>query len=217
MVLRSLPAAVKINNIILAHAGVSPRFAAAGLRETHSMLQEELKNNCRLLHSKHLAAATSKAEELLVAAGDDGPLWTRLLTMAPPAVACSALQEALQLLQADVMIVGHTVQESLSIETHCKGGLVGIDTGISRYVGGSPKALEIDQDGSFYEISLSKDNDSNGTGLPRAVRRTLDARKPRFYLKEINSKKEELGSEQGKEERRQQPLAGGRVAAAEEL
>lgn len=147
--LLSLPAAVKVNGMLFSHAGLSPSFAELGLLGTEQLLKEELRDGCTLHYEKSRGTGHS-----LFASGEDGPLWTRLYTLSPPHIGCPALKKALSLLESDVMVVGHTVQESLNIETHCGGMLVAIDTGISRFVANSPRGIEVTHDGTIYEVAV---------------------------------------------------------------
>ncbi|CDI87508.1 serine/threonine protein phosphatase, putative [Eimeria praecox] len=59
------------------------------------------------------------------------------------------------------MVVGHTVQESFHVETYCKGKLLAIDTGISKYVANSPHAIEVTPDGEVFEVSVHLNNKKN--------------------------------------------------------
>jgi hypothetical protein len=59
------------------------------------------------------------------------------------ATACPQLKEALAIIGAKRMVVGHTVQESGQIGVRCEGQLYAIDTGNSAYYGNHTSALEI--------------------------------------------------------------------------
>lgn len=187
--LLSLVSAVRINRIIFSHAGVSPSYAALGLSKMHQLLADELKDGCALHYKKHRGEAGSR----LFASGGDGPLWTRLYTMSPPHIACPALDKALGKLEADVMVVGHTVQESLNVETHCGGKLVAIDTGISRFVANSPRAIEVTEDGTIYEVAVhpaTKEDTETSTDNVKASKRKLHTRPIKYYQGAKTNKKE---------------------------
>ncbi|KAL8270387.1 hypothetical protein Esti_005711 [Eimeria stiedai] len=186
--LLSLASAVRINGMIFSHAGVTPAFAGLGLRGLHELLSAELRGGCSLHYKKH----RGYSPESLFATGDDGPLWTRLYTLSPSHEGCPALTKALLLLQADVMVVGHTVQESLSVETRCGGRLIAIDTGVSRYVANSPRGIEVTSSGVFYEVAvhptaIEEDDESTGSKNPPSKRR-LKVHMPRFYRDKSRSK-----------------------------
>jgi len=83
--------------------------------------------------------------------GDQGPMWTRLLSRGDDAYGptCTLLEEALAAVGngAKRIVVGHTVQEGGAITTKCNGKLLLIDTGISSYYGSHASALEISRAG----------------------------------------------------------------------
>ncbi|KAL8442726.1 hypothetical protein Emed_007181 [Eimeria media] len=188
--LLSLASAVRINGIVFSHAGVTPAFADLGLRGVHELLSAELRGGCSLHYKKH----RGYSPDSLFASGEDGPLWTRLYTLSPAHKGCPALSKALHSLQADVMVVGHTVQESLSVETHCGGRLVAIDTGVSRYVANSPRGIEVTPSGVFYEVAVhprtaAEDDESTGSSISSS-RRRLEVQVPRFYQDKAKAKTE---------------------------
>ncbi|XP_026190309.1 uncharacterized protein C1840.07c-like [Cyclospora cayetanensis] len=183
--LRSLPAGVNVNGLVFTHAGISPAFAALGLSGVHQLLGEELRDGCAVHHRKQMREFTSGGNSLF-ASGGEGPLWTRLYTMSPPHIACPQLNKALKHLGADIMVVGHTVQESLRVETYCEGKLLAIDTGISRYVANSPKALEITPNGAVYEVSVRlevTENSDDTKAIATSGRRKLNTWPLSFYSK----------------------------------
>ncbi|KAL8431356.1 hypothetical protein ACSSS7_005322 [Eimeria intestinalis] len=164
---------------------------ALGLRGLHELLSAELRGGCALHYKKHRGYSA----ESLFASGEDGPLWTRLYTLSPEHKSCPALSKALSSLEADVMIVGHTVQESLSVETHCGGRLVAIDTGVSRYVANSPRGIEITPSGIFYEVavhpSTRADDDQGSSSSNSSSKRRLAVQLPRYYQDKSNLKRRE--------------------------
>lgn len=183
--LLSLPPAFKVNGIVFSHAGVSPQFASLGLRATQKLLREELKDGCSLYYKKHMGMGGSGP----FAGGEDGPLWTRLYTLSPPAVSCPALEKALKLLQADLMVVGHTVQESLSVQAFCGGRLLAIDTGISRYVANSPRAIEITPEGVVHEVSVHSSLEAADEENSPPPKRRLLVQPLTFYTQKRSSNK----------------------------
>jgi hypothetical protein len=72
----------------------------------------------------------------------DGLLWTRLYSSAPEFVDCEQLEEALAMLGARRMVVGHTPQ-LMGITAACDERVWRIDTGMSRFYGGPVEVLEI--------------------------------------------------------------------------
>lgn len=74
--------------------------------------------------------------------GDQSPVWTRLYSKAPDAAACETAREALALLKAKRMIVGHSIQKG-GITSYCDGAVWAIDVGMSAFSGGKIQVLEI--------------------------------------------------------------------------
>lgn len=90
-----------------------------------------------------------KGRELLrddvVERGDDllhneGPVWTRVLSMGSEEEACRAAEEVVERLGVRRIVIGHTVTKSGSIETRCDGLIHMIDVGMSALYGGEPSA-----------------------------------------------------------------------------
>ena len=80
----------------------------------------------------------------------DSPVWERRYSSPsdaePPAATCAELRDALQLVGAERLVVGHTVQNR--INGACGGAVYRIDVGMSIGMGGGlPEALEIGRDG----------------------------------------------------------------------
>jgi hypothetical protein len=73
---------------------------------------------------------------------DDGPVWTRRYSDDSQGPDCKGLAEALGLLRAKRMVVGHTVQKG-GVTSACEGKVWRIDVGLSGYYGGPRQVLEI--------------------------------------------------------------------------
>ncbi|KAL8438944.1 hypothetical protein Efla_005079 [Eimeria flavescens] len=205
--LLSLASAVRINGIIFSHAGVTPPFAALGLSRLHELLTAELRDGCSLYYKKQRGL---EAVDSLFASGEDGPLWSRLYTLSPPHIGCPALKEALNLLAADAMVVGHTVQESLRVETHCAGRLVAIDTGVSRYVANSPRALEVTPTGDVYEVAV---HPIPGAGDEEETHKT-QTRKLRIQPLRFYKQRQQHQKQQKQQQQQQQQQAAGEGVTA---
>jgi hypothetical protein len=74
--------------------------------------------------------------------GDDSPVWSRHYSDEPDVVDCAMLAGVLESLGVRRMVVGHTVQKT-GISSACDDGVWRIDTGMSRYYGGSIQLLEV--------------------------------------------------------------------------
>jgi len=75
---------------------------------------------------------------------EDGVVWTRLYASDDPQ-ACDLLGQALGRLQAERMVVGHTVQEG-GITSGCDGRVWRIDVGLAAHYGGPMQVLVIEGD-----------------------------------------------------------------------
>lgn len=128
----SWPVVAVVGTTAFVHAGVTPEIA----RDAQAV--------------NAAAAAWLRGErgippELLTAPGRRSPIWTRHLSN-PPDVelarpVCAELGEALQLLKAKRLVVGHTPQEKINCAC---GSVWRIDLGMSSAMGGGRiEALEI--------------------------------------------------------------------------
>ncbi|MFO0662658.1 MAG: metallophosphoesterase [Polyangiaceae bacterium] len=70
---------------------------------------------------------------------EHGPVWSRDYAEEN---GCAKAKEALRLLGARRMVIGHTVQKD-GIQSACEGRVHRIDVGLSKFYGGAPQALEI--------------------------------------------------------------------------
>merc|ERR1711924_291870 len=82
--------------------------------------------------------------------GDSGPMWTRVYANAKDR--CKIVENALRRVGAERMVVGHSVQETLSGEFRvagvCNGQLILGDTAISRAYGGELSYVEYQPGGN---------------------------------------------------------------------
>lgn len=74
--------------------------------------------------------------------GDDGLVWTRSYSDKPTDADCKRLEEVLARLEADRLVMGHTVQQG-GITEACGGKAWRIDVGMARFYKGPIQALEI--------------------------------------------------------------------------
>ncbi len=73
---------------------------------------------------------------------DDSPIWSRHFSAETGPEECALLAETLALLDADRMIVAHTVQDG-GINAECDGQVWRVDVGLADYYGGTNEVLEI--------------------------------------------------------------------------
>jgi len=125
---------VRVDTTVFCHGGVHPRFAVHGVdwinNMTHAQLLEYHESN-------------GKRGDPVGLFGGNGPTWYRDYALKPEDEICPVLDEALELLNATRMVVGHTVQPGGRITSRCDGRIVLIDVGISAAYGRHRAALEI--------------------------------------------------------------------------
>lgn len=122
------PFVVKVGDSVFVHGGILPKHVRYGLEKMHNEVTSWMING-------------SKEPSSVMA--EDGPVWTRLYSSGDGG--CATLTEALGLLGAKRMVVGHTVQEQ-GINSACDGKVWRIDVGISSYYKGPIQALRIQGD-----------------------------------------------------------------------
>lgn len=118
---------VRVGRSLFIHGGILPKYAAKAAdadRDVHDWL----------------TGKTQKAPE--TAMGEDGLLWTRAYSDSPQNADCKHLEEVLVRLEADRLVMGHTVQQG-GISKACGDKAWRIDTGMSRFYHGPISALEI--------------------------------------------------------------------------
>ena len=122
------PVVARVGDSIFVHGGVLPKHVRAGLDGINESARSWLAGETRTL-AKELTA-------------EDGPLWTRMYSAAPSREDCAVLEDALNLLHAKRMVMGHTVQKP-DISPACNAQGWRIDVGMSRAYGGPMEVLEI--------------------------------------------------------------------------
>lgn len=112
---------------VFVHGGVLPPHVAYGIdrlnRETDAWLRGE-------------------AERPGILEGSESPQWTRLYSSEPDSLSCDVLGQVLERLDAERMVMGHTVQKD-GIDSVCGGRGWRIDVGMSAHYGGPVEVLEI--------------------------------------------------------------------------
>ncbi|KAF7722758.1 hypothetical protein EC973_002712 [Apophysomyces ossiformis] len=126
----------KVGRTVFLHGGIHPDFAVHGLDwindQTHASLP------------KYIASGGQEDPHGIF--GGSGPTWYRGYALDDEMTVCPLLDKALALLEADRMVLGHTVQRDGQIHTRCDDKVVLIDVGISYVYGGHRAALEIEGD-----------------------------------------------------------------------
>jgi len=137
--LRSLPIVASVTQrlssgtnftTVFAHAGVDPRLAA---RMSIAQMNSLVRNAFHGASESEIRHLYGTWPILL----DKGPLWTRVYAYPDNHMVCSMLNAALNALNGDRMIIGHTIQIAGKPTIRCHGRLVLADTGMSSsYQGG---------------------------------------------------------------------------------
>lgn len=141
--LSKFPVVLRLGNTIYVHGGVTPHWANYGV----DLINKEF--------SQWFAGAIDEpASAIGVDAGkaDDIVIMSRHFSADVSDEDCLLLKESLEILGARRMIVAHSVQESIT--PRCDSKVWAIDTGMSRYYGGTLQVLEIISD---EEISIIAD------------------------------------------------------------
>lgn len=139
--LRTLPAAIRIGEVLFVHGGLTPRFAERGLKA----LDEQVLD----CWDRSPKTALDLGPDSLLSA-EDGPLWCRSYAAATEDDVSDDLDKALEAVRASVMVVGHTRTDLIGgqrghpLVKH-SGRLICADVGIGAS-GGTPAALVIEKD-----------------------------------------------------------------------
>jgi hypothetical protein len=126
---------VMVGPSVFVHGGVLPQHVPRGVDDL-----ERLNADVR---QWLMGGDDGGTVERLVMA-DDGVVWTRVYA-SDDAQACALLGEALGRLEAQRMVVGHTVQKS-GITSGCDGKVWRIDVGLAAHYGGRTEVLLIEGD-----------------------------------------------------------------------
>jgi hypothetical protein len=141
LMLADRPVVYQVGDTIFVHGGILPKHVRYGL----DRINDEVR--------AYMLGQRPHAPEIVEAS--DGLIWTRLYSLDTNEQGCALLREALALLHAKRMVVGHTPQLS-GITSACDGRVWRIDTGMSHYYGGPLEVLEIRGD----QVSARKENTS---------------------------------------------------------
>jgi len=159
--LRRLNAAIKINDIVFVHGGISEKYSKWGLKEINDRYRQELDSLWREFKTadplpNHRPPSPSPS---IVYRGDS-PLWYRELATIPEEDLKEELDAILENLSAKAMVIAHTPRiPRRPRDMQRFGGRIWIvDTGISRVYGGPASALII-QKGAFNVWGVSDEND----------------------------------------------------------
>jgi hypothetical protein len=160
--------AVRINDILFLHGGISPKYAAAARGSLNDTVRRELAGPAQLLD---------------VAIDPLGPLWYRGLAADPEAALSAHVDAVLQFHGVRRIAIGHTPTPGL-ILPRFGGKVILIDVGLSQYYGSNPACLIV-ANGKPQAWHRGKVLDLPVDGAdPSAYFKTLGVTDPRVLRKE---------------------------------
>jgi hypothetical protein len=122
-------AVVRINDIVFLHGGISPKYAATSRQQFNDTIRLELADFSKL--------------EGGMAMDSLGPLWYRGLAAEPENGLAAHVEQVLQFHGAKHIAIGHTPTPGAVIPRF-GGRVLLIDVGLSKYYGGSPACLLVE-------------------------------------------------------------------------
>jgi hypothetical protein len=126
------PSVLRLGQTVYVHGGVTPHWATYGI----DRINEEISNWFAGHENEPLSARGMDPGN-----DDDSVMMSRHFSADVDEQDCKMLEESLALLNAERMIVAHTVQKTIT--ARCGGRVWAVDTGMSRYYGGPVQALQI--------------------------------------------------------------------------
>lgn len=130
--LADFPAVLRLGKTIYVHGGVTPHWANYGIERINADVREWFAGNTE----QPLSTLGMDPGNI-----DDSVMMSRHFSQDVDADDCAMLEESLRLLDAERMIVAHTVHESIT--ARCDGRVWAIDVGMARFYGGNLQVLEI--------------------------------------------------------------------------
>ncbi|GAA5817556.1 hypothetical protein MFLAVUS_011104 [Mucor flavus] len=124
----------RVGSTVFCHGGITPHFSKSGIDWINDQTHDSI------IPYMHSHGRSGDKHGIF---GGEGPTWYRGYALDDEEEVCSVLDTALELLEANRMVVGHTVQHDGAIHTRCGGKVILIDIGISSAYGGRKGALEI--------------------------------------------------------------------------
>jgi hypothetical protein len=116
-----------LDGTVFVHGGLLPQYAQLGVDALNDGVSAWLRG---------------EADVPAFVEGEDSPVWSRRFAMDTTDADCTTLATTLDLLGAERMVVGHTVQQS-GITSACGDRVWRVDVGLADYYGGTTQVLEI--------------------------------------------------------------------------
>jgi hypothetical protein len=129
-------AAVRINDILFVHGGISPAYVSTPLRQINDRIRGELQDFAKLNGG--------------MAMDEEGPLWYRGLMEDEEGPLWRQVDTVLSNFGVTRIVVGHSTTAG-AVTPRFEGKVIGIDVGLSRVYGGPPACLLIES-GRFYVL-----------------------------------------------------------------
>lgn len=129
-------AAVRINNTLFLHGGISPKYADIKLRDLNKLAQKQL--------------SADPIEPGGIVDDDQGPLWYRGLALHPEPEERAHVDAVLERFGVEHIVLGHTVTVG-AVTPRFGGKVILNDNGMAAAYGGRLACVVI-EDGSFYAL-----------------------------------------------------------------
>lgn len=147
----------KNTSSLFVHAGLEPRILTinkVSLKEMNLLVQDTLRKHSGM----ELTRKIYSDRKLYEIFGNSGPIWSRYFSLSAPddddyGAVCKNLGKTLNMVKADRMIVGHTVQPTFMPGFKCGKKLVLTDVGMSSFYGGGKHFIRIQATGVLEIIS----------------------------------------------------------------
>jgi len=123
-------AGVVVADVVYVHAGLLPKILSEFAPGSSGEDAVDFLNDRVGMVLKGDASAIRSSRSSLLA--EEGPFWTRTLTLEDEGTACPLLEKTLKTLKVRRMIVGHTPQRDGNITMRCGGRLLLADTFMSQ-------------------------------------------------------------------------------------
>ena len=138
--IREHPVAIRINDIVFVHGGLSPKYADVAIRDLNRRAAEELQDFSKLQGGMII--------------DPEGPLWYRGLAEGDEEQLAPHLTGVLERLEAKTMVIAHTPTRGFVLPRF-GGRVLMIDVGLSQHYGGH-RACLLFENGKAYGIHRGK-------------------------------------------------------------
>jgi 3',5'-cyclic AMP phosphodiesterase CpdA len=141
--LRRRHAVARVNGVVLLHGGLTPEVAALGCKAINDTVRREITKDIDKTRNDPLSS---------LSAGASGPFWYRGLAQEDETAYAPSINGILEAMDAQAVVVAHTVTKTGRIQDRFNGRVVMIDVGMSPAYAGSLAALEIGGDGTMTAL-----------------------------------------------------------------